>query len=76
MKERALKLYRPPFRFERGYIFDDEGQMVADDAGESVTRVRGWGRIGKITNAEELQDTVGEMIAEAMTEYWQSRLSP
>jgi len=70
MREKALQLYKAPFRHEYGYIFDSEGQMVADDAGESVTRVRGWGRIGQMENAELLQDTVGDMIAEALTEYW------
>lgn len=29
--DRALSLYKAPFRFERGYIWDANNEMVADD---------------------------------------------
>lgn len=73
IKKEALALYKPPFRFEYGYIFDSEGQMVADNhtEGEDATlRIRGWGRIQYKENPEELQDAVGAVIAEALTAYW------
>ena len=42
----ALELYKPPFTYRHGYIFDADGNMVGDQAGDSAaTRVRGWGRI-------------------------------
>ncbi len=63
-----MALYTPPFRFERGYILDSTNEMVADNGG--ICRVRGWGRIQKQPNAAALQDKVGELIAQAMTEYW------
>ena len=67
LRKRALALYKPPFSYHCGYIHDGEGNMVSDaPAGAIVTRVRGWGRISYLENAEELQDTVGEMIAEAL----------
>ncbi|MDB5822229.1 MAG: hypothetical protein JWR21_933 [Herminiimonas sp.] len=69
--KQALALYKPPFRFEHGYIFDAEHMMVADDQGQDVAlRVRGWGRISYLPDAEALQDEVGRLIAEALTEYW------
>ena len=68
----AFKLCKPPFFFRVGYIFDDDGNMIADEAGVgALARMRGWGRLGGIKNAEELQDAIGKHIAQAMTEYWE-----
>ena len=72
LKFKALELYKPPFIFRAGYIHDSAGSMVADEA---ALRIRGWGRIGRMDNAEELQDKVGELIAEAMTNYWELHVS-
>ena len=67
----ALKLYTPPFKYSHGYIWDSKSNMVADDHGQDVAlRVRGWGRIQYEPNPEALQDKVGELIAQAMTDYW------
>ena len=63
-KEIALSLYTPPFKY------DLEGQMIFDSNDNLVTDIRGWGRIQKLKNAEVVMDTVGEQIAEAMTEHW------
>jgi hypothetical protein len=70
--ERALALYKPPFQFQSGYIFDADHQVVADDHESKVDalRVRGWGRIQYLENPRELQDEVGRMIAIALTEFW------
>ncbi len=78
LRERAFKLYRAPFRYEMGYVWDARNEMVADDhvAGaaelEAVppVRVRGWGRIGYLPGSESLQDMVGALIAEALTKLW------
>lgn len=68
----ALELYKPPFRYAYGFIWDAANNMVADHAGENAAlRIRGWGRIGYKPNPERLQDAVGELIAKAMTEYWE-----
>lgn len=44
----------------------------------AALRVRGWGRIQhvgeSIDDAANLQDTVGELIAEALTQYWQREI--
>jgi hypothetical protein len=67
----ALLLYKPPFRYDRGYIHDSDNRIVADDDGlDTVGRVRGWGRISYLPNPQALQDKVGEIIALALTEYW------
>lgn len=67
----AFSLYTPPFRFKNGYIWDSKNQMVCDDDGQdSIQRVRGWGSIQKLPEGEKIQDAVGELIAEALTEYW------
>ena len=66
----ALKLYTPPFRYERGYIFDAGENMVADKCGENIVQVRGWGRIGYMPDPEQMQDKIGEIIAAALTDFW------
>jgi hypothetical protein len=53
--------------------------MVADEAGENVqhmVEVRGWGYLTSVQSldavlAAEIQDETGEMIAEALTQYWE-----
>ena len=69
IKERARKLYKPPFRHEHGYIFDADHSMVADECVHALC-VRGWGRLSYMTEPERLQDAVGELIAEALTKFW------
>jgi len=68
----ALALYRGPFRYERGYVWDANMDMVADTGGyeNSVMRVRGWGHIQRLPDPEKLQDAVGELMAEALTDLW------
>jgi hypothetical protein len=65
----AFSLYRPPFKHVRGFIFDSQNNMVADQT-DHVLRVRGWGRISYLKDPEQLQDAVGDLIAEALTAYW------
>jgi hypothetical protein len=80
-----MALYKPPFRHDCGYIFDAKNEMVADQSGgtpidlcddrmgdDAIGRVRGWGRIGKFPDAENLQDAIGDLIAAALTEYWEA----
>jgi hypothetical protein len=72
-REQAFALYTPPFRYERGYIWDAKQKMVSDDGGvDAVHRVRGWGYISKHENPEQLQDEIGAMIAEALNEFWKA----
>lgn len=71
LTQSALSLYRAPFRFHRGYIWDANNEMVADNFGQDFAlRIRGWGRISYLPTPGALQDKVGELIAEALTEYW------
>jgi hypothetical protein len=74
----ALALYVPPFKYTQGYIFDSKGQMFSDDDKVDLhiaQRVRGWGQISYLPNAEALQDELGQMIAEALTAWWNSSKS-
>ena len=72
LQKTALSLYVAPFRFERGYIFDAKGNIVSDDGdiGDSIARIRGWGRILYMKSPEELQDEIGACIAQALTDFW------
>lgn len=81
-EEEVLGLYKPPFYHTLGYIFDADNNMVSDDndtlhrelsAGNSFAtqRVRGWGRLSYLENPEQKQDKMGEIIAKALTEYWE-----
>jgi len=74
-KKELLTLFKPPFVFdERGdYIFDSDTNMVLDNTEElAVARLRGWGRIQYLEDANNLQNKVGELIALALTEYWEN----
>lgn len=73
LRARAIALYKPPFKFVHGYVWDADGHMVADnnlDQDGQILRVRGWGRISYLENPEALQDEVGEVIALALSNYW------
>lgn len=78
MRTAALALYKGPFRYSRGYIYDAGGEMVLDDGGveDRIVRVRGWGRISYLPTPELLQDAVGVLIAEALTKFWQESQAP
>jgi hypothetical protein len=73
-----MAIYRPPFRFVNGYVYDNQNHVVADHdniseklvTGSVCARVRGWGRIGYMPNAAKLQDEVGALIADALNEYY------
>ena len=86
----ALDLYKAPFSYQYGYIFDANGQTFADNSCESdesiecsktgslALRVRGWGRISYLKTEfdnGEIQDEVGRLIAVALTEYWNKALA-
>lgn len=76
ISDRALDLYKPPFRYEGGYIWDAESNMVADDIAENaILRVCGRRRISYLKNPEQLQDAVGKHIAKALTQYWEAEVS-
>jgi hypothetical protein len=67
----ALDLYHPPFRFDHGFIWDADNNMVADRPGQdSILRIRGWGQISYKPNPEQLQDAIGHLIAQALTDFW------
>lgn len=75
LRAAAFGLYQPPFRFENGWIWDANNNHFSDDGGPGhydarMARVRGWGRLQKLPDAERLQDEVGRMIAEALTAFW------
>ncbi len=81
----ALAVYKPPFKFEYGYIFDADKKVVADNNigqdgevvrmdGNILLRVRGWGHIQKIVGEhkpEDIQDEIGRLIAEGLTKFWE-----
>lgn len=81
-----MKLFKAPFIFKYGIIFDAESNIVADAHHEELTkgnlRTRGWGRISSYTMtickdqkeadrlACEIQDAGTKWIAEAMNEHY------
>lgn len=85
LRARALALYTAPFRFKYGYIYDSQNKVVADNSsgrdevvtshvdGNLLLRIRGWGRIQKFHDPEQLQDCVGELMCEALNAYWEKQ---
>lgn len=76
LRKQAMSIYKPPFRYQHGYIFDSADNMVSDQDTKTkdalLARVRGWGRIQYMNDAANLQDEVGRMIADALTEYYKN----
>lgn len=79
LQKQALAVYLPPFQFSHGYVFDSAGRMVADEGREHELdqlastvgmRIRGWGHLGKLKNGAAVQDTIGELAAEALNAFW------
>lgn len=82
LRKIGLEFYKGPFHFDHmgGYIWakGEPGvtgnQMFADleGASERCARIRGWGALQylKGVDCEALQDEIGVMFAEAITEYW------
>lgn len=82
LRKIGLDFYKGPFHFDSmgGYVWargnrDTNGnQMFADldQASERCARIRGWGALSylKDVDCEALQDEIGRMFAEAITEYW------
>lgn len=79
LQKQALAVYLPPFQFSHGYVFDSAGRMVADEGREHDLdqlastvgmRIRGWGHLGKLKNGAAVQDTIGELAAEALNAFW------
>ena len=74
-----------------GYIWDANSKMVADNYDpddaidlsqniEPTLRIRGWGYIQYLKHDQlspaQIQDALGEMMAQALTEYWQRKQPP
>jgi hypothetical protein len=64
--KKALAYWNPPFRYE------PEGGIIVDRHGSRIIDVRGWGRLTgtgsgglgmRDTEAEKIQDDVGESVA-------------
>ena len=86
IEKKALSLYKPPFKFQCGYIYDSNGDCFADinarlddtieaADGSIALRVRGWGRIQYIKSefdCEDLQDAVGHEIVKALNKHWEA----
>ena len=81
IRDVAFELYKPPFYFLGGYVWDSGHHMVLDqhtDDGDTadaiVARIRGWGRIQYMDKPElraaALQDEVGAIVVEALNAYW------
>ena len=72
-RKAAMAVYKPPFKYQHGHIYDSRHFMVADNGGVEggvegavASRIRGWGRLGYLPDAEELQDEIGRMMADAL----------
>lgn len=80
-KQKAIGLLKPPFKFDNGYIFDgSKARNMVCDEGEcelgTIARLRGWGRLGNLPDGGEIQDAVGEVIAEALNQYFERLNQP
>lgn len=89
LEQTAIELYKPPFKFQYGYVYDSNGNCFADinggcddtietECGSIALRVRGWGRIQYIKGThspEDIQDQVGKEIVKALNAHWEKKLN-
>ena len=84
-RKAAMAVYAPPFTYLHGYIYDSQNLMVADGGstgdnpsveGAVAARVRGWGRLGYLPNGAELQDEVGQMMADSLNALYANITQP
>lgn len=61
--------FAPPFHYER------DGQVILDAENRMVLDVRGWGHLQHFESGEALQDEFGEMVAMAVNDAWNRRVS-
>ena len=66
LEKEVLEKFKLPLKYSGQYIFDDNGNMAA--------QVRGWGYLQYYSNAVELQDTLGEMIAASFNEKYTEKI--
>jgi len=64
-----FEIFQPPFKY------DDYGQMIFDKNNQLVLDVRGWGFLQCEDKPQELQDSLGSQVVEALNNYAQQRLS-
>lgn len=75
LKQKAIAILQPPFKLKRGFIYDSsEDQNMVCDSGDceigTIARIRGWGRLSKLPEGSEIQDAIGEIIVEALNDYF------
>lgn len=69
LQTEVLKLFKLPAYFDKngGYFFDQNNQMMGE--------VRAWGYLKYKSDAEKLQDELGEMIVSAFNEKYTGNIS-
>lgn len=80
-EKRLMAYYQPPFKAEFGFIKDSSGRPTSDMGGaeglavNEIARVRGYGFLSYKKGTQSLLRTMGKIIAEALTEYWQKDIN-
>jgi len=55
-------------------FYDKKGQFIVDTDYNKICDIRGWGRFKYMENSRQIQDNVGEFIADAINEKLKSTL--
>jgi FtsZ-binding cell division protein ZapB len=66
----VLEKFKLPLRYEPA------GQMIFDAKDQLVCDVRAWGYLQRFENAEQLQDTLGEMMIARSFNCWTEHVEP
>lgn len=62
LENKILEIYKLPLKY------DNHGQFIVDSEEKKVADIRGWGTLQYHKDAEQLQDTLGEMLVKAFHE--------
>ncbi len=63
MNEEIKKVIDFPVRY------DNYGTSIFDESNNQILDIRGWGRLQYSDNAEELQDSIGKFVADAINKH-------
>lgn len=68
LENEILNIYKLPLSY------DNHGQFIVDAEEKKVADVRGWGTLQYHKDAEQLQDTLGEMLVKAFNEKYGTKV--
>jgi hypothetical protein len=72
----AFELFKPPFVYSGGHIFDSVGNAVGENDGRALNAIlvfKADERYKHLDQIDDINEALGKHIAEALTDHWKGR---